>query len=303
MTGPILVTGGTGQVATCLAEQGQGVVRVGRPEFDFEAPGAIVPLLERVRPRIVVNAAAYTAVDKAESEPEAALRANAEGPGLIAAWCAQAGVPLIHISTDYVFDGSKGTPYAETDAPNPIGVYGATKLAGEHAVLAVHPAAIILRTSWVYAAQGKNFVRTMLGAARKTDRLRVVGDQIGCPTDAHDLAAVILAIAAQIDAEGMQPCFAGVTHAAGSGWTSWHGLATEIFAAAGPLGHPVPEVAAITTVDWPTPVRRPADSRLNCARLATVFGLHLPEWQTSLHRTVARILRDDSSHAPAAVPA
>jgi dTDP-4-dehydrorhamnose reductase len=303
VTGPILVTGGTGQVATCLAEQGQDVLRVGRPDFDFDAPEAITPLLERLQPRLVVNAAAYTAVDKAESEPEAAARANAGGPGLIAAWCAQAGVPLIHISTDYVFDGAKGAPYLETDTPNPIGIYGATKREGERIVLGLHPQAIILRTSWVYAAQGKNFVRTMLGAARKTDRLRVVADQIGCPTDAHDLAAAILAIAARIAAGGMQPGYAGITHAAGSGFTSWHGLACEVFAAAGPLGHTVPIVEPIATADWPTPVSRPADSRLDCTRLASIFGLRLPEWQSSVHRTVARIIRDDSSHAAARPPA
>ncbi len=302
MSGPILVTGGTGQLATCLAEQGPDVLRVGRPDFDFDAPEAIVPLLARLRPRLVVNAAAYTAVDKAESEPAAAARANETGPGLIAGWCAAAGVPLIHVSTDYVFDGAKGAPYVETDAPNPIGVYGASKRAGETAVLARHPQAVILRTSWVYAAQGKNFVRTMLGAARKTDRLRVVADQIGCPTDAHDLAAAILAIAARLDAEGMRPAFAGITHAAGSGWTSWHGLAHEIFTAAAPLGLRMPTVEPIATSDWPTPVRRPADSRLDCSRLATVFGLRLPDWQISLHRTVARILRDDSSHRPPPAP-
>jgi dTDP-4-dehydrorhamnose reductase len=139
----------------------------------------------------------------------------------------------------------------------------------------------------------------MLAAARKTDRLRVVADQIGCPTDAYDLAATILAIATRIDAEGMRADFAGITHAAGSGWTSWHGMATEIFAVAGPLGHPVPQVDAIATADWPTPVRRPADSRLDCARLARVFGQQLPDWRQSLHRTVTRILRDDLSYPPA----
>lgn len=286
---PILVTGGSGQLAHSLCDlaAGRRIVRVGRPEFDFDAPETIGAVLDRVAPGLVLNAAAYIAVDRAESDAEAARRANATGPELLARWCAAHDAQLIHVSTDYVFDGNKGSPYTEDDAPNPIGVYGASKLAGETAVLAALPGAIVLRTSCVYAAHGRNFVRTMLAAAQKTDRLRVVGDQIGCPTATDDLAAAMWAIADQLIA-GSVPA-TGVFHAAGSGATSWHGLAEAVFAAAAGYGRVRPTVAAITTADWPTPVRRPADSRLDCGRLRDVFGLTLPDWRSSVAATVARI--------------
>ena len=292
----ILVTGGNGQVATALAELGGARVRrVGRPEFDFDAPDSIaacfaaaapslvVPSL--VVPSLVVNAAAWTAVDAAETAPDAAWRANAEGPAILARLCAEAGIPLIHISTDYVFDGLKGAPYVETDPTSPTGVYGASKLAGEQAVLAACPRAVILRTSWVYAATGKNFLRTMLGAAQRTSHLRVVSDQIGCPTNAEDLAQAILAVAARLLADPAAP--SGIFHAAGTGWTSWHGFATAIFAAA---GMPAIEVEAIRTADWPTPARRPPESRLDCAKLARAYGVALPDWKPSMARTLRHLL-------------
>ncbi|MBN8891623.1 MAG: dTDP-4-dehydrorhamnose reductase [Rhodospirillales bacterium] len=293
--GPILVTGGSGQLAAAIMALagGRNLVRAGRPEFDFDRPDELPALLARLAPSLVVNAAAYTAVDRAEADAEAAARANTEGPATLARYCAQAGIPLIHVSTDYVFDGDKGAPYVEEDAPNPTGVYGATKLAGERAVLAACPRAIVLRTSWVYGATGRNFVLTMLNAARKTDRLRVVADQIGCPTATQDLAAAILAIADRLAAEGWKPEFAGVFHAAGSGWTSWHGLAEAVFQAAARHGGPQPVVEAIATADWPTPVRRPPDSRLDCGRLARVFGLRLPDWRHSVAVTVDAVFCDD----------
>ncbi len=169
---------------------------------------------------------------------------------------AEAGIPLIHISTDYVFDGLKGAPYDEDDATSPTGVYGATKLAGEQAVFAACERAVVLRTSWVYSAAGKNFVRAMLGAAQKTDTLRVVSDQRGCPTNAGDLADAILAVAARITA-GWQPHYSGVFNAAGTGETTWHGLAVATFEEAARHGRPMPTVTPITTADWPTPARRP----------------------------------------------
>ena len=181
----ILVTGGAGQVATELAARaGSRVTRVGRPEFDFDRPDTIAATFDRVRPSLVVNAAAWTAVDAAEKEEAAALRANRDGPAELARLCAGAGIPLIHISTDYVFDGLKGAPYVEDDPTSPTGVYGSSKLAGEQAVLA-YDRAVVLRTSWVYAAVGKNFVRTI-----KTNVLKVAADQQGCPTSAGDLADV-----------------------------------------------------------------------------------------------------------------
>ena len=280
----ILVTGGTGQVASELAARAP-VTLVGRPEFDFDRPDTIPAAFERAQPSLVVNAAAWTAVDAAEKEPEAAYRANRDGPAALAALCARNGVPLIHLSTDYVFDGAKPAPYVEDDATGPTGVYGASKLAGERAVLESGARAAVLRTAWVYNATGKNFVRTMLGAALKTNQLRVVADQQGCPTHAGDLADAILAVAARMQA-GWQPDYGGVFHACGSGSATWHGFALAIFDQAARHGRPAPAVSAITTADYPTPARRPANSRLDCAKLARVFGVALPAWEPSLARTV-----------------
>ena len=283
----ILVTGGSGQLARALVEcAGERPVRcVGRPDFDFDRPETLAPLLDAAAPALVINAAAYTGVDQAEREPDAAMRANRDGPAGLAQWCARAGVPLVHVSTDYVFDGLKGAPYVEQDPTCPTGVYGASKLAGEEAVLASGARAVILRTAWVYAPVGKNFVLTMLNAAQRTAHLRVVADQRGCPTAAADLAAAILAIA---DQPFDRP---GIYHAAGSGEATWHGLACAVFAAAARHGRPRPEVAAITTADWPTPARRPPDSRLDCGRLEATFGVRLPPWEESVARTVAAIVQ------------
>jgi dTDP-4-dehydrorhamnose reductase len=283
----LLVTGGSGQLATALAAAAPGLVRVvGRPVFDFDRPETVEDLFAHEVPALVVNAAAWTAVDLAESERDAAWRANATGPGMLASLCARHGTHLIHVSTDYVFDGEKGAPYVETDRVNPTGVYGASKLAGEQAVLAALPTAVILRTAWVYAQGGKNFVRTMLNAATRLDRLRVVADQRGCPTNADDLARAVLLVADRILGPGAS---GGIYHATGSGETTWHGFAVAIFDEAGKHGWKVPSVDAITTAAWPTPARRPADSRLDCARLAADFGARLPEWKPSLKRAVAAI--------------
>jgi len=286
----IMVTGGAGQLATAMEQEGGAVVRrIGRPAFDFDRPPSLAEAVRAMQPAFVVNAAAWTAVDAAEADPEAAGHANRDGPATLAALCADAGIPLIHVSTDYVFDGNKGAPYSEADPTSPTGVYGVTKLEGEQAVLAAWPRAIVLRTSWVYSATGKNFVRTMLGAAQKTDRLRVVADQQGCPTAARDLAVAILAIVARLR-EGWQDRYSGVFHAAGTGSTTWHGLAEALFQDAAKYGHPVPAVDAIATADWPTPAKRPPDSRLDCTKLSQVFDVRLPEWRDGLSRTVAELL-------------
>jgi dTDP-4-dehydrorhamnose reductase len=284
----ILVTGGSGQLARALAAF-PGTVVVGRPDFDFDRPETVGAVLAAVRPRLVVNAAAYTAVDLAESQPEAAYRANRDGPAALAALCASAGVPLVHVSTDYVFDGTKPGPYTEDDPVAPQGVYGASKLAGEAAVLASGAQAVILRTAWVYAPVGRNFVRTMLAAGKSRDRLTVVADQQGCPTVAADLAGAVMAVVARIEATGWQPDYQGVFHAAGSGETTWHGLAVATFEEAARHGAKVPEVVPIRTRDWPTPAKRPANSRLDCGRLEAVFGHRLPHWRASLARTVDAI--------------
>jgi dTDP-4-dehydrorhamnose reductase len=287
-SGPVLVTGGSGQLASALAGA-PGVLRVGRPAFDFDRPETIEATFRAAAPWLVVNAAAYTAVDAAESDAEAAYRANADGPGILAGLCAAADIPLIHVSTDYVFDGSKPTPYREIDPVNPQGVYGASKLAGEEAVRMACGKSIVLRTAWVYAPTGKNFVRTMLTGGKTRDRLTVVADQHGCPTTAQDLADAILAIIARIDRTGWDPVYDGIFHAAGSGETSWHGLAVATFEEAARHGARVPEVVPIAASDWPTPAKRPANSRLDCTRLDVVFGVRMPHWRESLTRTVDTI--------------
>ncbi len=289
--GPILVTGGSGQLATALMARAgsRNLVLAGRPDFDFDRLDAIPAFLRATAPSLIINAAAYTAVDKAESDVEAAYRANRDGPRLLAEYAAASGIPLIHVSTDYVYDGDKGSPYVETDATNPTGVYGASKLAGEAAVLATVARAVILRTSWVYSATGRNFVLTMLNAATKTNTLRVVADQHGCPTAAGDLAAAILRIVNRFAASGWQDYYRGIYHAAGSGATTWHGLATAVFAEAAKHGRPLPSVTPIATADWPTPVRRPPDSRLDCMKLGRVFGVALPDWRISVARTITEL--------------
>lgn len=276
----ILVTGGHGQLATALARS-SGVTVVGRPNFDFDHPASIDAAFAATSPALVVNAAAWTAVDAAETDPDAAMRANRDGPARLAQLCAAAGIPLIHISTDYVFDGDKGAPYVETDPTNPTGTYGATKLAGEQAVLAACPRAIVLRTAWVYSATGKNFLRTMLTLAKTCDHLRVVADQRGCPTAADDLADIVLGIARPAMA-AWRDDFAGIFHSCGTGETTWHGFAEAIFAEAVRHGARAPVIEPITTAEFPTPAKRPADSRLDCGKLERVFGLRQPGWQTSL---------------------
>ena len=287
----ILVTGGTGQLATALAQARPAGLRVvGRPAFDFDQPHTMLPVLLAARPKLVVNAAAWTAVDAAETQQAEADRANHLGPALLARQCRSLGMALIHISTDYVFDGLKGAPYTEADPTSPTGVYGASKLAGERAVLDAHPHSVILRTSWVYARAGRNFVSTMLGAARRMPVLRVVADQIGCPTNADDLARAVLAVGDRLlDGGGEAAGLGGIYHVAGQGAVSWHGLAEAIFAEAGRHGWPQPEVQAIATADWPTAARRPPDSRLDCTKLRDVFGLRLPPWERSLRLALAEI--------------
>ncbi len=286
----ILVTGGQGQLASALARRRPSdVAVVGRPDFDFDRPESVAEAVAAAGPALVINAAAWTAVDAAETEAEVADRANHIGPGLLAAACRAAKARLIHISTDYVFDGLKGAPYLETDPPCPTGVYGETKLAGEVAVLAAYPESVILRTSWVYARTGKNFVLTMLNAAKRAPRLRVVADQIGCPTNADDLAAACVAVADRLLTEPAADGLGGVYHASGQGATSWHGFAVAIFETAARYGWPAPPVDPIATSDWPTPARRPPDSRLECGKLADRFGVRLPPWRPSLDEAVAAI--------------
>jgi dTDP-4-dehydrorhamnose reductase len=216
------------------------------------------------------------------------MRANRDGPAVLSELCREAGVPLVHISTDYVFDGRKGAPYQEDDPVSPTGVYGASKLAGEQAVLAGCEKAVVLRTAWVYAPRGRNFLLTMLNAAKRANRLRVVADQRGTPTAAEDLAAAILSLPF-VRGNVWRDEYRGLFHAAASGETTWHGFARAIFEEAARYGVSPPVVEPITTADWPTPAKRPPDSRLDCTKLAGVFGLRLPGWRDGARRTVGRV--------------
>ncbi|QNT77736.1 dTDP-4-dehydrorhamnose reductase [Entomobacter blattae] len=283
----ILVTGGNGQLATSLEKLGQAnVKRVGRPELDLEKPQTLKAAIEKYKPDYVVNAAAWTAVDAAETNEEQAKDANCTGPRYLAELCAERQIPFIHVSTDYVFDGEKGGPYKETDEPHPKTVYGSTKLAGEKAVLSAWERSIILRTAWVYSAHGKNFVKTMLVVGSKNPQLKVVGDQYGNPTSSDDLAKAILEIIFKIEETGWQKQYGGVFHAVGTGDATWHELAVAALQQARHHGQEMPEVLAITTEEWPTPAHRPSDSRLNTDKLQEVFGVRLPAWQESIRKIV-----------------
>lgn len=292
----ILVTGQGGQLATGLAAalpaQGFEAILVGQPDFEFDRPATVEAAFAAARPDAVVNCAAWTAVDAAEDAEGAAFRANALGPALLGRLSAAAGVPLLQLSTDYVYDGTKPAPYVETDAPDPASAYGRTKLAGEWAAQAANPRTIVLRTAWVVSPVGRNFVRTMLAVGAERPELRVVADQLGNPTAAPDLADAIAAVLARVRDGGWRAAHAGVFHATAPDSTSWHGFAEAIFAEAAGFGGPRPAVRAIATADYPTKARRPANSRLDTTKLHAVFGVRLPPWRDGL----ARVIR--ALHAP-----
>lgn len=252
---------------------------------DFDQPATLPGLIEHVAPDVVVNAAAHTAVDRAENEREAAFRANAEAPGAIAGACAARGLQLVHYSTDYVFDGTAARPYREDDATSPLGVYGASKLAGEQAIRGSGARHMIFRTAWVYAAHGSNFLRTMLRLAGERDELRVVADQVGTPTS----AALIADVTATALAGEVRP--SGLWHLTAGGRCSWHGFAETIVARAAERGliPRAPRVVAIPTSAYPTPARRPAWSCLDTSALQRDFAIALPEWQQDLDRVLADI--------------
>jgi dTDP-4-dehydrorhamnose reductase len=298
----IFVIGGQGQVARSLREAAAGNDGIvfgcaERPNVDLLRPDSIAQALADFSPDIVVNPAAYTSVDKAESERDQAFAINRDGAGTVAAAAAKHHVPVIHLSTDYVFDGTKGAAYVESDPVSPRSVYGQSKYAGELAVAAANPHHIILRTSWVYAPFGTNFVRTMLRLAAERDSLRVVNDQIGCPTYAPDIAAAVIKIAGKVLAEGWHVRFAGVTHLAGPDALTWYGFANEIVRGAALRGgHSVP-ISPIRTSDYPTPAARPANSRLSTARLATVFCVRLPPLEHSLASCLDRLMNARTGEA------
>ncbi len=290
--GAVLILGRDGQVARELAAAawpaGLAPVIAGRPEFDMTRPDSLEPLLSRAAPAVVINATAYTAVDTAESEPAPAFAVNRDGPARLAELCHRRGLPLLHISTDYVFDGAKPEPYREEDPVAPLGVYGASKAAGEAAVRALCPRHVILRTSWVYGIHGQNFVKTMLRLGAERDEMKVVADQHGAPTAAADIAAALIRIAGAV--AGREEAPRGTFHYTGDGATTWHGLADHIFAAQARLTGRRPRLTAIATADYPTAARRPANSRLDCSRIGQSFGIACRPWRDGVDRVLEALL-------------
>lgn len=275
MNHSLLTFGQTGQVARELAGY-EGIACLSRAEADLSDPEACAAAIRAQAPRAVINAAAYTAVDKAESEEPLAHVINGEAPGAMARACAELGIPFVQISTDYVFDGAGETPRKPDELPAPINAYGRSKLAGEAAVQTAGGAHAILRTSWVVSAHGSNFVKTMLRLGKDRDRLTVVGDQIGGPTPARAIAAACVTMAGALIAA---PEKAGIYHFSGAPDVSWAGFAREIFAQSGIAC----DVAEIPSSEYPTPAARPLNSRLDCSGLETVFGLARPNWRQGLH--------------------
>jgi dTDP-4-dehydrorhamnose reductase len=279
---PLAVIGASGQVARALARQaglrGVPVAVGGRPDVDLTDRKNVAAFLERVAPALVINAAAYTAVDKAETDQAAAVALNVEGPALLAAWCSARGVPLIQISTDFVFDGAKSAPYREDNARLPLSVYGRTKSDGEDAVRTALAQHIIVRTAWVYSADGNNFLKTMLRLGAERDVVRVIADQSGTPTSAEDIAGALLDIAAAV-LKSPETAPWGTYHLVAGGHTTWHGFAAETFAQAAVLGLKTPKLEAITTAEYPLPAVRPANAVLDTTKMRETFGISLPPWQ------------------------
>ena len=288
----IAVTGSKGQVATSLLERAghkAEVVALGRPAFDLTDRAAVLSGLEAARPDMVINAAAYTAVDKAEAEEAVAVRVNGDGAGHVAEGAARLHVALLHLSTDYVFDGVLDRPYREDDPTAPVGAYGRSKLVGEKLVAERCEDSVILRTAWVYSPFGANFVRTMLGLNETREEVGVVADQRGNPTSALDIADALIAIAARVK-DDASPALRGVFHMTGSGEATWADFAEAVFREAAAWGRRQTRVKRIVTADYPTPARRPANSRLDNEKLRRVYGFKLPEWRRSAAVCCARLL-------------
>ena len=293
----ILIAGAQGQVARALLERAQGrsgfdVVALGRPQLDLLDKASIARAIDAVRPDLVVNAAAYTAVDKAEEEIELAMMVNARAPGALADAARRHNALLVHYSTDYVFDGTKSGTYSETDAPNPASAYGRSKLAGEEAIRAAGADHLIFRTSWVFAARGKNFLRTILRLAGEREELRIVADQSGAPTWARLIAEVTaLALGQELARRKNGGFESGTFNLTAAGETSWHGFASAIIAAARARGAKLTcrTVVPITTTEYPLPAARPANSRLAGDKLAEHYGLALPEWEDCMQLCLAEL--------------
>jgi dTDP-4-dehydrorhamnose reductase len=298
----ILVTGVSGQVGGALVARLRSsatVIGANRATLDLAAPQSLAAVLDRLAPQFIINPAAYTAVDQAEDERALAMRVNGEAPGAMARWAATRAVPLVHLSTDYVFDGSGERAWHEEDPPHPLSAYGASKLAGEQEVRAAAGPSLIVRTSWVYAARGKNFLRTIARLAREREELRIVADQIGAPTSAALIAdgiAGMLAGGIDVVRERMRQC-GGLVHLAAAGETSWHGFASAI--AEGLHARSVPlvvrRIVPITTDQYPTKARRPHNSRLDLTRLRGIFGITPPHWQAALSTELDRLAAEFAS--------
>jgi dTDP-4-dehydrorhamnose reductase len=287
----ILVIGKIGQVGwelrRTLAPLGT-LVCVDYPEIDLTDPGSIRKWVRETAPTVLVNAAAYTAVDKAETEPERCQQINGLAPGILAEEAKKVGALVVHYSTDYIFDGSKTAPYVEEDAPNPLGAYGRSKLAGDRAVQQVDGNFLIFRLCWVYGARGQNFMLTMLRLAREREKLRVVGDQFGCPTWSRMIAETTALALKQVLAARDPTAHKGVYHLAASGQTSWHGFAQSIIASMPEAERKCKVVEPITTPEYPLPARRPAYSVLSCEKLKRALGLQLPPWEESLKQVLEK---------------
>ena len=290
----ILIIGSNGQLGWELCQRGKphgfDIIPLDIPEFDITDPGAVKKSINQPGVSLVVNAAAYTAVDKAESEPKKAFAINCDGPADLAASCNEAGIPLVHISTDYVFDGTREEPYLETDPLSPLGVYGKSKAEGETIVRSLLTDHIIIRTAWLYGIHGNNFVKTMLALGKEKETLRVVADQYGCPTSAADLAEAILTIAEQIKERPDIPW--GTYHYCGKGKTTWHGFAEKIFELAKQYNlFSIKKVIPVTTAEYPTPAKRPLNSVMDCSMLTKNFGILPAPWQESLERMLRQLYK------------
>lgn len=293
----ILLTGKNGQVgwelSRALAPLGE-ITAFDRSELDLAVTDRIVSAVRSVRPHVIVNAAAYTAVDRAESEPDAALAINAVAPGILAEEAKRAGALLVHYSTDYVFDGTKDAPYAEEDPPNPLNAYGRSKLAGEDSIRAVSVPHLILRTSWVYAARGRNFFMTILRLLREKGALRIVSDQIGAPTSAGALADATAELLRRHDPSALGN-MSGTYHATAGGSTSWYGFATEIAGLEQASLSQMPPILPIPSSEYPLPAPRPKNSRLSNEKLLLRFGVKLPPWEACLAACHAQLRQGESA--------
>lgn len=290
-----IVTGSSGQVARALAARSKGeqdleVTFLARPNFDLREPETLAQEIMRQAPDVILSVAAYTAVDLAEDEPEEAMAINGHAPGVLAKAAADLEIPIVHLSTDYVFSGTGDTPYVESDQPGPVTQYGRSKLEGERAIARATPRHIILRTAWVYSGYGKNFAKTMLTLAETRDELSVVDDQFGNPTCADDVACGLLKVMENLRPGATDPSLYGTYHMAGAEEASWCAFAQEIFRQSAALGGPSADVVPVDTSAFPTKAKRPANSRLDCGKFAAQFGASLPGYTEALRAVMPMLL-------------